>query len=230
MFVLRWLWRMIKWLTIFFFSSTILAVVAFRFLPVPFTPYMIVRCIDQLMNGEKVVCHHEWVPLQQIAPDMPRAAMAGEDQRFLQHHGIDFSAIEETIEYNKKHERKRGGSTITQQTAKNLFLWHGRSYLRKGLEAYFSILMELFWDKQRIMEVYLNSIEMGDGIYGVEAVAQRHFNKKAISLTRSECARIAATLPNPRKFNSKTPSLYVLKRQKWIERQMRNIPEFPLTK
>ena len=161
---------------------------------------------------------------------MPRAVMASEDQRFLQHIGVDFEAIQEAKEYNKTHKKMRGGSTITQQTAKNVFLWHGRSYVRKGLEAYFSFLMELFWDKQRIMEVYLNSIEMGDGIYGVEAVAKHHFNKSAAALTRSECALIAATLPNPRRLSSKTPSSYVFKRQRWIERQMRNIPELPLVK
>ncbi len=230
MFVIRWFLRLLKWLVVFFFASTILAVVAFRFVPVPFTPYMLVRCFSQLKSGQDVVCHHEWVPLQQIAVDMPRAVMASEDQRFLQHIGVDFEAIQEAKEYNKTHKKMRGGSTITQQTAKNVFLWHGRSYVRKGLEAYFSFLMELFWDKQRIMEVYLNSIEMGDGIYGVEAVAKHHFNKSAAALTRSECALIAATLPNPRKFSSKTPSSYVLKRQRWIERQMRNIPELPLVK
>jgi len=226
MFIFRWLSKVLKWMVLLFFASTILAVVAYRFVPVPATPFMLVRCIDQWKSGQDVVCHHDWVPLQQMAPDMPLAVIASEDQRFMQHHGIDFEATQEAIEDNKTRKRDRGGSTITQQTAKNVFLWHGRSYLRKGLEAYFAILMELMWDKQRIMEVYLNSIEMGDGIYGVEAVAQQHFHKHASELTRSECALIAATLPNPRHYSSKHPSAYMLKRQKWILRQMRNLPAF----
>jgi monofunctional biosynthetic peptidoglycan transglycosylase len=153
--------------------------------------------------------------------------MASEDLRFLLHHGFDFEAIQGAIEYNKTHEKKRGASTITQQTAKNVFLWHGRTWVRKGLETYFTLLIELFWSKQRIMEVYLNSIEMGKGIYGAEAVAQNHFKKSALDLSRSECALIAATLPNPLRFSSKSPSAYMLKRQRKIEHMMKFIPSFP---
>ena len=162
-----------------------------------------------------------------MSPSMPVAVMASEDQRFLQHHGFDYEAIEKAAMHNMESKRMRGGSTISQQTAKNVFLWPGRSWVRKGLEAYFTVLIEFVWSKQRIMEVYLNSIEMGDGIYGVEAVAKEHFGCKASELTRSDCALIAATLPNPRKFSSKNPSNYMVKRKVKIMKEMRFIPLFP---
>ena len=154
--------------------------------------------------------------------------MASEDQRFLLHDGFDLKAIQEAMDYNKTHPGKvRGASTISQQTAKNVFLWHGRSWLRKGLETYFTFLIELMWSKQRIMEVYLNSIEMGDGIYGAQAVAMQHFYKDASLLTREECALISATLPNPLERNSAKPTAYLLKRQKQILHQMKFIPKCP---
>lgn len=158
---------------------------------------------------------------------MPVAVMASEDQRFLLHHGFDYKAIEKAAMSNMRGNKIRGGSTISQQTAKNVFLWPGRSWVRKGLEAYFTVLIEFMWSKQRIMEVYLNSIEMGPGIYGVEAVANDNFDKKASDLFRDECALIAATLPNPIRFSSKNPSSYMLKRKRQIERQMKFIPSFP---
>ena len=219
--------KWVKRLVAFFFASTILAVVVYRFVPVPVTPLMVIRCAEQVADGRSVKCHHDWVPLSEMSKHLPVAVMASEDQRFLFHHGIDFDAVKQAHEDNKTRKRPRGGSTITQQTAKNVFLWLGGGFFRKGLEAYFSLLMELFWSKQRIMEVYLNSIEMGDGIYGAEAVAQQHFNKKASQLTREECALIAATLPNPRAYSSKNPSNYMKKRKRWIERQMKFMPSFP---
>lgn len=160
---------------------------------------------------------------------MPVAVMASEDQRFLLHHGFDYNAIEKAAVHNMKNKKgtKRGASTITQQTAKNVFLWPGRSWIRKGLEVYFTALIELIWSKQRIMEVYLNSIEMGDMIYGVEAVARQHFGKTAIQLTRAQCALIAATLPNPIRFSSKEPGGYIRLRQRKIEHEMKFIPSFP---
>ena len=158
---------------------------------------------------------------------MPVAVMASEDQYFLKHHGFDFKAIEQAALKNAERSRKLGASTITQQTAKNVFLWPGRTWMRKGLEAYFTVLIELIWSKQRIMEVYLNSIEMGNGIYGADAVAEYHFDKTAEELTRSECARIVATFPNPRIYNSKSPSAYIRMRQRRIEKEMRYIPSFP---
>lgn len=210
-----------------FFGSTILAVVAFRFLPVYFTPLMFIRCVEQAKEGKSLKLHHHWVPLNDISQHMPVAVMASEDQRFLLHHGFDYKAIESAVKHNMTNKRKHGASTISQQTAKNVFLWPGRSWVRKGFEVYFTALIELMWSKQRIMEVYLNSIEMGDGIYGVEAVAHRHFDKHASELFRSECALIAATLPNPRKFSSKNPSPYIRKRRSQIEQQMKFIPSFP---
>ena len=223
MFIVRWLLRALKWLMLFFFASTILAVVAYRFLPVPLTPLMLIRCVEQLKNGREIKLHHDWEPLENISPHLPVAVMASEDQLFLKHNGFDTKAIKKAYENNKKRNKLMGGSTITQQTAKNVFLWHGRNYLRKGLETYFTVLMELFWSKQRIMEVYLNSIEMGDGIYGAQAVAEEHFNTDASELTKAQCALIAATLPNPRKFSSKNPSGYMYKRQGRIMREMKYV-------
>ena len=157
------------------------------------------------------------------------AVIASEDANFLKHHGFDYKAIENAAIRNMKHPEKQklGASTISQQTAKNIFLWPGRSWIRKGFEMYFTTLIELLWSKQRIMEVYLNSIEMGDGIYGVDAVAEEHFHTDAKNLSREQCALIAATLPNPRKFSSKNPSDYMLKRQKRILHEMKFVSAFP---
>jgi monofunctional biosynthetic peptidoglycan transglycosylase len=164
---------------------------------------------------------HDWVSLEEIDPNLKYAVIASEDQRFYEHNGFDFKAIEEAMEERRQGKRKRGASTITQQTAKNVFTFGTSTWLRKGIEAYYTVLIELLWSKERILEVYLNSIEMGPGIYGAEAVAQEHFNCTASELTRSNCALIAATLPNPNKFSSKNPSPYMLKRRKQILRQMR---------
>ena len=155
-----------------------------------------------------------------MSPHLPVAVMASEDQRFLEHHGFDFKEIDNALKERSEGKRQRGASTISQQTAKNVFLWNGGSWFRKGLEAYFTALIELMWSKERIMEVYLNSIEMGDGIYGAEAVSQLHFGYPATELTKANCALVAATLPNPLKYSSKDPSSYVLRRQTWVLRQM----------
>jgi len=219
--------KILRWTVTIFFVSTILAVVAYRFIPVYATPLMFIRCIEQVADGKSITWHHHWVSLEKMSPSMPVAVMASEDQRFLTHHGFDFDAIQKAAESNKDGKKIRGGSTISQQTAKNVFLWPGRSWIRKGFETYFTFLIELLWSKQRIMEVYLNSIEMGDGIYGVDAVAEYHFNTDAAGLSRADCALIAATLPNPRKFSSKEPSAYMLKRQRQIQVQMKYMPLFP---
>lgn len=224
---MKFIKKFIKWMVVAFFGSTILAVVVLRFLPVFFTPLMFIRMYEQLQQGQELKLSHSWVSLEKMSPSMPVAVMASEDQRFLQHHGFDYEAIEKAAMHNMESKRMRGGSTISQQTAKNVFLWPGRSWVRKGLEAYFTVLIEFVWSKQRIMEVYLNSIEMGDGIYGVEAVAKEHFGCQASELTRSDCALIAATLPNPRKFSSKNPSNYMVKRKVKIMKEMRFIPLFP---
>jgi monofunctional biosynthetic peptidoglycan transglycosylase len=211
-----------------FFASTILAVIVLRFVPVWVTPLMVIRCVEQSNEGRSLKLHHHWVSLDKMSPHMPVAVMASEDQRFLLHHGFDYDAIQKAAKRNLKGgKNKLGGSTITQQTAKNVFLWPGRSWVRKGLEAYFTALIELFWSKQRIMEVYLNSIEMGDGIYGLDAVAEYHFGTTADRLSRSDCALIAATLPNPRRFSSREPSAYMRQRQRRIEHEMKFIPTFP---
>lgn len=189
-----------------------------------YTPLMGIRCFQQANRGEPVRLEHKWVPLDSISKYLPVAVIASEDQKFLIHNGFDTEAIQSALEENLQGKRRRGASTITQQTAKNIFLWPQSSWLRKGLEGYFTVLVELMWSKERIMEVYLNSIEMGDGIYGAEAVAQEHFKCKASQLSRADCALIAATLPNPLRYNSGRPSGYMNKRQRWILRQMKNIP------
>ncbi len=206
-----------------FFASTILSVIALRFVPVFFTPLMFIRCAQQVSEGRDLKLSHHWVSLNHISPSMPVAVIASEDGRFLDHHGFDFKAIQSAAKRNKEHPEKRklGASTISQQTAKNVFLWPSRTWLRKGLEVYFTALIELFWSKQRIMEVYLNSIEMGEGIYGIEAVAQEHFGCSAEQLSSKQCALVAATLPNPRKLSSSNPSPYVKKRQQRILKEMR---------
>ena len=213
----------IKWIVVAFFASTILSVIALRWLPVYFTPLMFIRLAQQVDEGKSMTLHHHWVPLEEISPSLPTAVMASEDARFLEHHGFDYKAIEHAAMRNMKHPEKRklGASTISQQTAKNVFLWPGRSWVRKGFEVYFTFLIELMWSKERIMEVYLNSIEMGDGIYGADAVAEHHFNTTADQLTKAQCALIAVSLPNPRRFNSARPSGYMLKRQSRILREMR---------
>lgn len=220
--------KVLQWIVLLFFGSTILAVLIYRFAPVPVTPLMLIRCAQQMTHGEKVRLKHHWVPLDSISKYLPVAVMASEDQRFMTHHGFDMVEIQNALEEREQGKRIRGGSTISQQTAKNVFLWPTSSWVRKGFEAYFTVLIELAWSKERIMEVYLNSIEMGDGIYGAEAVAQQHFGRSAANLTRANCALIAATLPNPLKFSSKDPSRYMLKRQTAIMRQMKHIDLLPV--
>ena len=217
------------WIVVAFFASTILSVVVLRWVPVWFTPLMFIRLGQQMSQGRELTLHHHWVPYDEISPSLSLAVMGSEDARFLEHHGFDYKAIEHAAIRNLKHPEKRklGASTISQQTAKNVFLWPGRSWVRKGFEVYFTALIELFWSKQRIMEVYLNSIEMGDGIYGADAVAEWHFHKTASGLTKAECALIAATLPNPLRYNSAKPSAYVLKRQKRIFHEMRYVKPLP---
>ncbi|MBO6188007.1 MAG: monofunctional biosynthetic peptidoglycan transglycosylase [Prevotella sp.] len=211
------------WIVVAFFASTILSVTILRWVPVWFTPLMFIRMSQQAAAGQQLKMHHHWVPLENIAPELPKAVMASEDARFLEHNGFDYKAIEQAAMRNIKHPEKRklGASTISQQTAKNVFLWPGRSWLRKGFEVYFTTLIELMWSKQRIMEVYLNSIEMGDGIYGADAVAEWHFHTTAARLTRAQCALIAVSLPNPRVMNSAQPSAYMLKRQRRILHEMK---------
>lgn len=202
------------------FLMSVFAVILYRYIPVRYTPLMAIRTAEYKRQKENVVRHHQWVTLEHISVHLIHAVVASEDQRFFEHRGFDMEEIRKARNENLTRRRPRGASTITQQTAKNVFLWPGRSWVRKGLEAYFAFLMERFWSKERIMEVYLNSIEMGKGIYGAEAVARQHFHRRASQLTKAQAALIAATLPNPLRFNSSNPSAYVLRRQRSILRQM----------
>ena len=218
--------RILIWcrnILIFLFISSILAVVAYKFIPVYYTPLMLTRLYDQHKAGKPFKLDHTWVPLSEIAQPLVQAVVASEDNLFLDHNGFDIEQIQKARDEAEKGKRVRGASTISQQTAKNVFLLPTKSYIRKGIEAYFTLLIEWIWGKERIMEVYLNSIEMGDGIYGAEAVAQAHFKKPAARLSAGEAALIAASLPNPRKFNSGKPSPYMLKRQGQILSLMGNL-------
>ena len=190
---------------------------------------MFIRLAQQSADDQPMTLHHHWVPLDEISPSLPVAVIASEDARFMEHNGFDYKAIEQAAIRNMKHPEKvkHGASTISQQTAKNVFLWPGRSWIRKGLEVYFTVLIEFMWSKERIMEVYLNSIEMGNGIYGASAVAEYHFNTTADQLSRQQCALIAVSLPNPRRMNSANPSSYMRRRQQRILREMRFVK--PLT-
>ncbi len=211
--------RLINWvikIVVFLFLFPIVQVITLKYIPVYFTPLMIIRSYQQHSEERKIIWEHTWVPLEKISPYLPQAVVASEDNLFLDHNGFDFNQINKAREEAKQGKRLRGASTISQQTAKNVFLWNGKSYIRKGLEAYYTVLIEKIWGKKRIMEVYLNSIEMGNGIYGAEAVARNHFSKTAENLSREDAAIIAATLPNPIKFNSAEPSPYIRKRKNQI--------------
>ncbi len=224
MFSIKTAFKLIKVAVVSFVASTVLAVLAFRFVPVPGTPLMIIRAAQHIGRGESPAFSHKWVPLERMSKYLPVAVMASEDQKFLRHHGFDFGEIENAAADKIRGKRSRGASTISQQTAKNVFLWPSSTWVRKGFEAYFTVLIELLWPKERIMEVYLNCIETAPDVYGAEAVARENFGCSAKELTRSDCALIAATLPAPLRFSSKHPSGYMLKRQRQIERQMRFIP------
>ena len=220
--------KFIRNLLLFFFGSSILAVIVLRFIPVYFTPLMFIRTTQQIIHGEDIKWKHSWIPKENISPHLPMAVIASEDNRFAEHNGFDFKEIEKALEENKNRKRPRGASTISQQTAKNIFLWPASSWIRKGLEVYFTTLIELFWNKERIMEVYLNSIEMGKGIYGAQAAAKYKFKTTAAKLSAGQCALIAATLPNPIRFDSAHPSPYIKKRQGQILRLMKLVPKFQL--
>ncbi|WP_309614699.1 monofunctional biosynthetic peptidoglycan transglycosylase [Flavobacterium sp.] len=215
----RWIWKAMLW----FFGLSILSVILFKWVPIPFTPLMITRIIEFKLDGDDAIYSHKWVPLEQISPSLQKAVIASEDGNFLKHSGFDFKAMQKAFKNNNKGRRLKGGSTISQQTAKNVFLWQGRSYVRKGLEAYFTVLIELIWGKERIMEVYLNSIEMGNGVYGAQEAARHWYRKPAKNLTSREAAGIAAILPNPRKFKATNSSSYIDRRKDKIMRVMRQI-------
>ena len=197
----------------------------FSVMPVPFSAVMVERQLGAWLSGDfGYVAHSDWVSMDEISPWMGLAVIAAEDQKFPDHWGFDVSAIEKALAHNERNENRiRGASTLSQQTAKNLFLWDGRSWVRKGLEAGLTLGMETVWSKKRILTVYLNVAEFGDGVFGVEAAAQRYFHKPASRLSLSEAALLAAVLPNPIRFKASAPSGYVRSRQAWIMRQMRQL-------
>lgn len=210
-----------------FFILSVVWVFIYKWVNVPVTPLMIIR---NAQSVEKTPIEHQWIDLNDISKNLQLAVICSEDQHFLEHRGFDTKAIEKAIREHKTGKRLRGASTISQQTAKNVFLWPQRSWVRKGLESYFTFLIETFWSKERILEIYLNSIEMGNQIYGAEAAAIFWFNKPAKDLTKNEAAAIAAILPNPRKYLAEPASNYIQKRKKWILLQMRNYGSFSIYK
>lgn len=217
----RLLLRVVLALAIFWGGGIIL----FSFLPVPFSAVMVERQLGAWLTGNfGYVAHSDWVSMDDISPWAALAVIAAEDQRFPDHWGLDFGAIEKALSHNEKHENRiRGASTISQQTVKNLLLWDGKSWVRKGLEAGLTLTTEVVWTKRRILTVYLNIAEFGDGVFGVEEASQRYFRKPASKLTMSEAALLAAVLPNPIRFRADAPSGYVRSRQAWILRQMRQL-------
>lgn len=219
--------RWLRNLLIFFFTSTILSVLILKYIPVYVTPLMLIRCVEAVIDGDTPQIRHHWVPLERINHNLPQAVMASEDNLFLKHKGFDLEQIQKAQIEAQEGKRQRGASTISQQTARNVFLWQNRSWLRKGLEAYFTFLIEAVWGKERIMEVYLNSIEMGRGIYGADAVARINFATTADKLTKSQSAYIAVSLPNPRERDSGHPSSKMKKMHRTIMKRMNQIDTFP---
>lgn len=219
--LLRKSWLFLRYSVAFILGLVLL----FTVVPVPYTGVMLERQLEAWWYGKQSYqLHHQWVPLTKISRHVLQAAVASEDQKFLQHHGFDMQAIEKALVYNSKGKKVRGASTISQQTAKNVFLWSNRSWLRKGLETGFTLLIEAVWGKSRILEVYLNSIEFGPGVFGVEAAAQRYFNRSAAQLSAQQAALLVTVLPNPHRFLLQRPSPYMLKRQQWVQKQMRQLP------
>lgn len=200
--------------------ATLLAVVVLRFVPPLTTAVMMERRVDAWLTGRAYHVDYRWVRWDRISPQAPLAVIAAEDQNFATHRGFDLDSIQKAIDAHERGRRLRGASTISQQVAKNVFLWSGRSYVRKGLEAAFTVLIEFTWSKRRILEVYLNIVELGDGVFGVEAASQRYFRKPASRLGPEEAALLAAVLPNPIRLRASRPSAYVEERRSWIVQQM----------
>lgn len=217
--ILRFL---IKSIIIFLISSVLITLI-FRFVPVPGTPLMVIRFVEQAFGDKDVAFSKDWVSIDEMSKNIVIAAIAAEDQKFPTHWGFDMESIEKAMKNNKKKKRIKGASTISQQTAKNVFLWPHRDWIRKGFEVYFTFLIETIWSKERIIEVYLNIVELGNGVYGVEAASQKYFKKPASKLSKAEAALLVSAFPNPFKFNPGKPSGYMFKRQQWIIGQMNNI-------
>lgn len=214
--VLRRLFRATLW----FAAGSVALVLVFRVVPPPGTALMVERKIESWIDGEPIDLQRDWEPWDRISDDLKVAVIAGEDQKFASHHGFDFTAIQAALAHNERGGTIRGASTLSQQVAKNQFLWSGRSWLRKGLEVWFTALIELFWSKERILEVYLNSAEWDEGVFGAQAAARHHFGVDASRLSRQQASLLAAVLPNPRNWSASRPSTYVARRAGWIRQQM----------
>ncbi len=219
------IFKLLFWLAISFFIYSILIVVIYKWVPPPFTPFMIIRFVEGFIDGKPVGIDKIWEPYDEVSGNFFRAVVSGEDARFMQHNGIDWKAVKAAQRFNELHEgdRLHGASTISMQTARNAFLWHGRNYLRKGLEVYFTYLIEIIWGKKRILEVYVNIVELGKGVYGVEAASEAYFHKPAKELTRHEAALLAAILPNPRHRNPAHPSDFLEQRARFIQGRMGSV-------
>ncbi len=217
------IWKLIKRTFIILFIGQLVYIVILKWVNPPIT----ITQINSLIEGNGL--HRDYISWDEIPKSAKLAAIASEDQLFVSHHGFDKKHIEKALKFNEKNAGKklRGASTISQQVAKNVFLWQKRSWVRKGLEAYFTFMIELVWGKERILEIYLNVSEMGIGTFGIEAASQRYFKKNASKLTRNEAARIMVSLPNPKKYKVNPPSGYVNRRANWVERQMRNLQSDP---
>jgi monofunctional biosynthetic peptidoglycan transglycosylase len=218
--------RFFLFLAFIFFFSSLGYVIYLRWFPPLTTPLMVMRSMENRPEekvGTELRIRAEWVSYNSISSQAKLAVIASEDQRFANHSGFDYKAIQKAYSHNQKSKKVRGASTISQQVAKNVFLWSNRSWIRKGLEVYFTFLIETFWTKERILEMYLNIAELGDGVFGVEAASQHYYKKSSRNLSLSEAAMFAAVLPNPRKYSVKKPSRYVLARQTWIRRNMRRL-------
>lgn len=222
--MIRRIFRFIFKILLGLFLFSIFIVVVYKWVPVPYTPLMAIRYFE---NPEEKI-EHDWVPIEDISRHLQLAVITSEDQNFVKHKGFDFEAIKKAMEDNRSGRRIRGASTISQQTAKNVFLWPGRTWFRKGMEAYFTFLIEMLWSKERILEVYLNSIEMGKGVYGAQAAAKHWFGKEASLLSAYESAAIAAVLPNPREYRASPASNFIQRRKNWIVNQMHNYGKFSL--
>ncbi|KAF1717243.1 monofunctional biosynthetic peptidoglycan transglycosylase [Pseudoxanthomonas wuyuanensis] len=219
----RWL-RWLLALPFLFAAASALQVAVLRFVDPPFTAFMLARQAEAWGQGQRSFrVAYQWRDLERISPHLPLSMVAAEDQNFAHHHGFDLQAIEKARINNAKGRKVRGASTITQQVAKNLFLWQGRSWVRKGLEAWYALLIELLWPKTRILEVYANVAEFGDGVYGAQAAARHFWGKDAAALSAAESARLAAVLPSPRRYDARNPGPYVQRRSQWIQRQARQI-------
>lgn len=221
--MLRILFRRFVKALLWFAAGSVVVVLLLRWIPPPGTALMVERKIESWFDGQPIDLQRDWQPWEQIAAPLKVAVIAGEDQRFAEHWGFDIAAIQAAIVHNERGGSLRGASTLSQQVAKNLFLWSGRSYLRKGLEAWFTALIELLWSKQRILEVYLNSVEWDEGVFGAEAAARHHFRTSAANLSSQQASYLAAVLPNPRQWSASRPSSYVSRRAGWIRQQMRQL-------